>query len=320
MRSLFLALLLAWLPGAAWAQQPSALQQMGAWAQQLSAAHQPIVDAYRECSPVVQQIQAALQAQAREQLLGLASGDAYRNCLDRMRRAAEASRDSLTRLGPMPTEMERILHLDSRDILRRSAASVDGIVGFMDRIREALDALAAGDQELMLRKLHESRALAGSVFDGQILLLETLRASLPMQTHKSMMDMRLAITRGIRVLSVADPMTDSGAASAGLRAEGAKARIAARELRANWARESVGMRRAIARLGDRRRTALLTTLDEGFEQIAAAGDRLAASLETLPAERLEPARAIGIMRELADTELLVTETALRFAVAASQFG
>lgn len=320
MRFLLLALLLAWLPGAASAQQPSALQQVGAWAQQLSAAQQPVVDAYRECSPVMQQIQSALQAQAREQLRGLATGNAFRNCLDRMRTAGQTSRDNLIRLGPMPAEMERVLRLDSRDILRRSAASVDGIVGFSEKIREAMDALAAGDQELMLRKLDEARALAGSVFDGQILLLETLRAGLPMQFHKSMLDVRLAITRGIRILSITDPLTDSGAVSAALRAEAAKARSAARELRANWTRESVGMRRAIAQLRDSSRAALLATLDEGLEEIAAAADRLAASLETLPIGSVEPARAMGVMRELADTELLVIETASRFAVTASQFG
>lgn len=320
MRSLFLAFLLAWLPAAAWSQQPSALQQVGVWTQQLSAAQQPVVDAYRECSPVLQQIQAALQAQAREELRGFATGNAFRNCLDRMRTAGQTSRDNLTRMGPMPVEMERLLHLDSRDILRRAAASVDGIVRFNEKIQEALDALAAGDQDLMLRKLDESRALAGSVFDGQIVLLETLRAGLPMQFQKSTMDVRLAITRGIRILSVTDPMADSGAISAVLRAEGAKARSAARELRANWPRESVGMRRAIASLRDSRRTALLATLDEGIEEIAAAADRLAAALETLPIGSVEPARAMGIVRELADAELLVMERARRFAIAASQFG
>ena len=319
MRALLLAVLLTW-PGAAWAQAPSALQQVGTWAQQLGAAQQPVGEAYRECSPTLQRVQEALQSQSREQLTGILTGDELRNCLEQTRRAANESRDRLARMEPMPTEMERVLNIDSRDILRRSAASIDGIAAYNDKIREMLAAFAAGDQELALRKLRESRALVGSVFDGQILLLETLRASLPLQTHKSMMDVRLAITRSTRILSVAELATDSGAASAGLRAQGAKARTAARELRANWIMESAGMRRAITSLGDPRSTALLATMDRGFEEIAAASDRIAASLEALPAGRLEAARAIGAMRELAEAELFVVETARGFAVAASQAG
>jgi hypothetical protein len=319
MRPLLLALLLLWLPAAARAQPPSALQQMGVWAQQLSTAQQPIVDAYHQCSPVMQQIETALQAHAREELQEFATGNAYRNCLESMRRAAETTRDNLNRMGPMPLEMERDLHLDSRDILRRSAASVDGFVGYNDKIREALDAFAAGNEELVQRRLRESRALVGSVIDGQILLLETMRAALPLQAHKSMMDVRLVIMRSLRILSVADPATDSGEASAGLRAEGARARIVAQALRANWSRETVAMRRTVARLRDSRRAALIAAVDGAVDEIAAAGDRIAISLQALPSGRLEAARAMGIMRELAETELLVLERARRIAVAAGQF-
>lgn len=320
MRALLISFLLVWMPGAAWSQPPSALQRMGIWGQQLAAAQQPITDAYRECSPTIQQTQAALQSQSREQMSALLAGGALRACLDRMRIAAGTARDNLNRMGPMPAEMERVLHLDSRDVLRRAAASIDGTVGFNEKIGEAFDALAAGNEPLMRRNLSEARALAGSVFDGQILLLETLRASLPLQFHRSMMDLRLALSRSMRLLVVADPATDSGVASAGLRAEATRIRLAAQALRANWTRESVAMRRAIARLNDRGRTAILATLDEGIEQVASAGVRLATSLEAFPAGRLDAAAGFRAMQDLAETEFLVVGLAQRFSVAASQLG
>jgi hypothetical protein len=319
-RSLLLALLLACMPGAAWAQAPSALQRMGIWGQQLGAAQQPLTDAYGECSPVFRQAQLALESQSVEQMRALLTGGSLRACVERMRAAGATARDNLTRLGSMPPEMERMLHLDSRDILRRAAASIDGTVAFNERIVEALDALSAGDLALMQRKLSESRELAGSVFDGQIVLLETLRAGMPMQFHRAMMDLRLALTRGMRLLIMADPAAESGETSAGVRAEAARIRAAAQALQANWTRESLAMRRAVARLNDRRRAALIGTLDEGIGQVAVASLRVAASLEAFPAGRLDAAAGMRAMQDLADTEMLIVGLAQRFAVAASQLG
>jgi hypothetical protein len=320
MRKLLAAFLLLCVPGTAWAQPPSALQRMGIWGQQLAAAQQPLTDAYSDCSPTMQQVQAALQSQSREQMAELLAGGALRMCLDRMMFAAGTARDNLNRLGPMPVEMERMAHIDSRDVLRRAAASIDGTVGFNQRMVEALDALAAGDVPLMFRKLRESRDLAGSVLDGQILLLETLRAGMPLQFHKSMMDLRLALTRGMRVLIVADPAAESDAASVAFRAEAARIGIAARALQTNWTRESVPMRRALARLNDRRRAAIIATLDQGIAQISSAGVRLATSLEAFPVGRLDAAAAFRAMRDLAEMELQVVSLAQRFAVAATELG
>jgi hypothetical protein len=325
MRRLLAALLLLGVPGTASAQpasaeQTSALQRMGAWGQELATAQQPVTDAYRDCSPTLQQTQTALQNQDREQLQALVAGGTYATCLDRMRAAARVARDNLLRVGAMPAEMERMLRVDSRAILRRAAASIDGVAGFNDRIGEALAALTAGDVPLMHRKLAESRALAGSVVDGQILLMETLRASMPMQFHKSMLDLRIALSRSMRMMLVVDPAAESGETSAGIRAEAARIRIAARGMQANWTRESVPMRRALARLGDRRRAATLVTLDQAIQQASATGVRLATSLEALPAGPLHPAAAMGALQALADAEIEVVGLAQRFAVAASELG
>jgi hypothetical protein len=318
MRTLLVALLFFLTPAAAAAQAPSALQQAGAWAQQLGVAQQPITDAYQTCAPTLREAQEALQAQSRERVAALLTGGAYRACFDQMRAAAVTARENVVRVGPMPAAMEHMLHIDSRDVLRRTVEAMEGLVGFTERVNEAMDALAAGDVALMQRKFHEARGLAGSMFDGQILLLETLRVSMPAQFNKSMMDIRLALSRGMRALIVADPLSDDGAASAGLRAEAARLRLAGQALRANWRRESVRMRALVRRIGDPGRASLLTLLDDAVEQIAAAGIRVGTSLETFPAGRLDSAAAFGAVRQLAETELLVLGVLQRFTAAASR--
>lgn len=317
MRALLVGLLLFLTPVAAAAQTPSALQQAGVWAQQLGAAQQPVADAYRDCAPTLREAQDALQAQSRDRIAALLTGG-YRACLDQMRGAAVTARANIARVGPMPAAMEHALHIDSRDVLRRSVEAADGLVGFAERVNEAMDALVAGDAELMRRKLREARGLGGSMFDGQILLMETLRVGLPMAFHKSMMDIRLALSRGMRVIIVADPMSDDGTTSAGLRAEATRLRLAGQALRANWRRESVGMRALARRTGDPGRVSLVTTLDAAVEEMASAGIRVGTSLETFPAGRLDAAAALGAMRELAETELLIMSVLQRFAAAASR--
>jgi hypothetical protein len=237
-----------------------------------------------------------------------------------MRTAGMTTRDALASMGPMPAVVEQGLHIDSRDILRRTAEATGGAVGYVEKVQEALEAALAGDRDLFVSKMAEARVLAGSTMDGQIVLLETLRQSLPLPTHKSMIDIRLAIERSIRAVGVTDFQAGTSELAARFRAEAVNARTAAQQLRANWKRDSVNLRAAVARLGDPRRTALFASLDKGFEDIAAAGERAAAALDGTPAGAISEEEGMRIVQELVASELVILEAARAFAVAASQIG
>lgn len=322
MRLLLLALALAWLPGTAAAQSvpqsQALLQQIGVWGQQLVATQQPVTDAYQKCAPTFREVMAMVgSASPDHPHAGRLVGD-MRSCLAEMKAAAVRSRDAMARMAPMPREIERMINIDSRDVLQRSAASIDGTVVYLELVEQGLAALVAGDGALAMRKLAESRVVAGSSMDGQILLIETMRPGMPMETHKAMLDIRLAIMRAVRAVAVHDPGAGTREVVVALHAQAVAARTAAAQMRASWAIDSRPMRNLVARLGDARRSALFKSLDDSFGAIADTGDAAAAALERLPAQGAGGADLMRVVDELALLEMRILDAVRTFSVAASQ--
>ncbi|RYD53913.1 MAG: hypothetical protein EOP60_09225 [Sphingomonadales bacterium] len=284
MRAVLLALALLWLPSAASAQpagQPaSVLQRVGIWVQQMAAAQKPVIDAYELCRPTMARVGDMLKNEERMKPDGVVAGE-MRACVSRLHDAAEVTRDKLAAMPPMPAEMDRMLGLDSASLMKRAAASVEGMVEYLDRVNQAFDALQNEDPSAARMRMAEARSLAGAVMDGQIVLLETIRQTLPMDTHKSMMDIRLAITRTVREVAMADALGRGPRTAKALVALRRQASDAAAQLRANWKREGAGLH-AMAAGGADPRAAQLAALDEAFSGLAQIGDALAALLE--PAE------------------------------------
>lgn len=319
MRVLLLAIALACAPGIAVAQQASPLQQLGAWAQRLSAAQQPLVARYQQCSPITQQMIAVMQteeagrAQRAMQLIA-----PMRQCVTDMRAAVIQVRDALAAMPPMPHQIELALHIDSKDLLTRTAAAAGGMAVYLEKSEEMLEAVLAGDQALARTRMAEAHQSAGAALDAQIILFETMRQSMPLQTHKSMFDVRLAMYRSMRAIIAADPEHDSGQLSVALRGYGADARLAGAQLRANWKRESASMRAALLQLHDPARTRMMASMDNAFETIAQTGDAMAATLEKLPDGPTNPVTAAGILNQFGALEVRMLASINEMGAAARQ--
>jgi hypothetical protein len=317
MRIALLALALILAPGVAAARPAapqSAIQQVGIWGQKLVAAQQPVIDAYQRCSPLLQQVMGLMRAadsgakQAAGRLL-----PQMRSCVAETKAALLTSRDALSRVGPMPRSIERELNIDSQDVLRRSAAASEGMAAYLDRIEEMLDATVAGDAPLARRKLAEARATAGSVLDGQILLLVTLRTSMPLDTHKAMFDIRIALARATRVIVGYDEASDSGELSVALHGYGEAARSAATRLRASWLRESRDLRSATGGM-----EAMVAALDTGFATMASTGEAVGAVLTRIPSGRVPAADALHTIDRLAALEVQILAAIREISNAASR--
>jgi len=319
MRILLLAVALACAPGIAMAQQATPLQQMGAWAQKLSAAQQPIVARYQQCAPLAQQMIAVMQSEdagRRERALQLMPP--MRQCVADMHAAVVQARDAIAAMPPMPHQAELDLHIDSKDLLTRTAAANDGMAKSLEQSLGIIEAVVAGDEALARTKVAEARQSAGSALDGQIILFETMRQSMPMQTHKSMFDVRLAMYHAMRAIIVTDVENDDGQLSVTLRGYGADARLAAVQLRANWKRESTSLRAMVLRLNDQARTRMMVSMDRAFETIAETSDEMAEALEPLPNGPIKPATAIGILNQFAALEVRMLASINEMGAAARQ--
>ena len=322
MRAWLLALGLVLAPATAMAQpvQPgAALRQMGVWAQKLVAIQQPAIDSYQRCAPIIQQVTTVLQSPVATRREAASRTLApMRQCLADMRAAMTTVRDGFARMEPMPGTFEQMLHVDSKDMLAKSATASEGMATYLEQTEAALEAVAAGDEALAMRRIGEARAGAGSIIDAQILLLETLQSSMPLETHKAMFDVRLVMYRGMRAIIVSDPGSQSAELTANLRALGAASRLAASRLRASWKGDSGGLRRAVAQLNNPSRTAMLASMDQAFETVAASGDEVAAMLEPLPPGQLAPGKALQILNQFAVLETRTLEAIRAMSVAATQ--
>jgi hypothetical protein len=323
MRGLLIALALTLAPGVASAQRaaPSSIQEIGIWGQKIAAAQRPVTDSYQKCSPVMKQLVDAMRSppSARKDDARVIM-PAIRACVADIKAAAAVSRDALAAVGPMPKSVEQGLRIDSADMLRRSAAAIDGMVKNLSQSEEMLDALAAGDNAGAMRKWAEARASAGSAIDGQIALFETLRRSMPLETHKAMFDVRLAMTRATRAMVVFGPGDDGAALATALHAEAGRARAAANALRADWAREGASLRAAVSRLNDPTRKRLVAALDTAFGEIAATGDQVADMLAKLSADNLLPADVLQTLDRLATAEAHLLDVIRGLSATAAQLG
>jgi hypothetical protein len=227
-------------------------------------------------------------------------------------------RDALAAMPPMPHQIELALHIDSKDLLTRTAAAADGMAVYLEKSEAMLEAVLAGDQALARSRMAEAHQSAGAALDGQIILFETMRQSMPLQTHKSMFDVRLAMYRSMRALIAADPSHDGGQLSAMLRGYGVDARLAAGQLRANWKRESASMRAVLPQLHDPARTRMMASMDNAFETIAQTGDEMATALERLPNGPVDLATAATILNQFGRLEVRILAAVNEMGAAARQ--
>lgn len=257
----------------------SSIRAMGEWGQRMVAAQQPAIDAFHRCTPIVQQMVAATRASEAggdQDIAGIMPG--VRACLTEAKAASLASQERLAALPPMPPAAERALGIDTRDLLRRGAAAMGEMATGLDLLEQAFDAALAGNTELAHRKWRESTRSAAGALDAQILILEAVRASLPLETHKAMADIRLNINRAVRLITVAE-LGDEGAPSE-LREFGAAQRLAVSRMRAHWQRELSTVRRSLASLDANIRTTLLNAADTAMLQVMEAGEASVTVLES----------------------------------------
>lgn len=321
MRTALLALLLAWLPATALAQSastPNPFQQMGLWAQQVSAAQQPMSDGYERCKPAIAAMASYLGAPAESRGDPAPMLAHFTQCLAEIKTAAIATRTALGEIGPMPELTEHMLNIDSADLLRRSATAVDGMVDYIEQSDAAMQLIVGGDLPGAHAKLAEARLTAASVFDGQIILLEAMQASMPMQTHKRMIDIRLAISRSMRVVAGSDPAAMRGVLATLLRGYGTDARSAARGMRSAWQTDSAGIRNAAKLGGDPALTRMIVILDTAMERISAGGDEVADILEAIPSGAMAPAEILKITDRLTQGELRILAAIREMSAAATQ--
>lgn len=318
MRALLLALAAVFMPCAAAAQPASDLQRLVAWAQELTAAQQPAVDSYQQCSPL---IMGAIELIASghepdDAATGKMIAD-MRACLAHAKQAGLQSRDALARMGPMPASFERALGVDSAYVLRQSIAATEAMHRYLERSEEAFNAAVAGDLDAMTAKFDEARIAGGEAMDGQILLLDTMRKGMPLESHKSLLDMRLAISRATRAV-VVDTGEDFGALAAAMGEQGAAARAASARLRAAWVRDSKPMRDLLARIKDPKRQKLLARMDTAYDGLAGIGDSIAIVLEgALPATLDEP-ESLRILDRLSRLELEILQAGQTLAAVAAE--
>lgn len=321
MRAALLALLLAWMPAVAFAQSapaPNAFQQVGVWAQQISAAQQPMGDSYGRCGPAIAAMTNYLGASPAERGDPAPILAQFKICMDDVKAASMATREALGKIGPMPRAIEQMLHIDSADILRRSAGAMDGMVRYLEQSDAAMLLAVGGDLTAAQAKFAEARVTAASVFDGQITLLEAIRASLPLQTHKRMIDIRLALSRSLRVITGSDPAARRGVLSAMLRGYGVDARTATAEMRSFWRSESADMRTTATASFDPALRRMIAILDTAIGEIAIAGDEVAATLEAVPAGEAAPAQILKTTDRLAQLELRMLAAIRAMSTAAAQ--
>jgi hypothetical protein len=202
--------------------------------------------------------------------------------------------------------------------MTRAAAANEGMNTYLTKSAEAIEAAAAGDTATVLARQAEARASAGSVFDAQILLLETMRASMPMQTHKSMFEVRLTMMRAMRAIILSDPANDDGTLSVTLRKLGGDARLAATQMRANWKHEGAPLHNIAAQLNSPARLHMLTQLDEAFATIAGTSDEVATTLGALPPGPVAPGTSAVIVNQIAQIETRTLAAIREMGVAASQ--
>lgn len=321
MRLLLVALALLFAPGVAQAQRAEsptvALQRMGVWAQQLAAAQQPALDAYQRCAPLMRQVGAVMRENRGPGAAKALIPDMQR-CMADMRVAVTASRDNLLRLGPMPKSVEDALKIDSGALIRTMIASVDGMVEALRVQDEMLTALADGNLTLAMQLARQGQALAGSAYDVQITLFQTLRLAMPLETHKALFDLRILILQTGREIIVDGLDGTNAELTAKLGRYAVELRAAAGRLRANWKRESRDIRDLVVRLDDPSRTAMFAALDNAFETVASTGDEAAALLEHLPAGPLHPADALNLLDRLAIFEIRILEAVRAAGAAASK--
>lgn len=316
MRLIALALLLAPMPAFAQsAPAPTALQQIGAWSQRLVAAQQPVMDAYARCAPMVDAITALLKQPPAERVADAALERQITACVTDTRAASKRVAADLRAMPPMPAATERQLNIDSRAILKSSAAATEGMVAYLTHVEEMLRAALAGDEALVMRKSAEARQSAGSASDAQIVILESLRRSLPLAVHKAMIDVRLGLARSSRLILIHDPTSDWSGLGAQLHSQSGAVRVAAAQIRAGWATERRGLQSAIARSSDPRLRAMMATLDKTFAEMAAAGDTYAALVQQFPANKLGEAEALRILDAGARAEINMVQAASAMASA-----
>ena len=308
MRAFLLALALLCVPGTAFAQRASSatvdLQRVGAWAQQLTASQQPAIDAYQRCGPLIRQIGELMRSgEPGRAAVAKALLPGMRECVANMRTAITVARDGLAHIGPLPKSIEQGLHIDSAAVLRQAVVSLDGMVASLRVEEEMLTAAAEGNFPLAMQKLKETQSLAGSALEGQLALLQAMRAAVPLETHQAMLDIRIVMTQAMYAIITCDVDADRGELPAKLHQLGGQARAAAARLRANWRREGKDLHDLVRQINDPARTALVVVLDDTFELLAVIGDDTGAMLEALPAGPPHPADTLNVLDQLAAYEV-----------------
>ncbi|MCW3836805.1 hypothetical protein ACFQ1E_11990 [Sphingomonas canadensis] len=306
MRALLLALILALFPGTAAAQSQAAVQEFVAWAQQLSAAQQPVLDSHQQCSPMLGEVTRLMQDREEGDPVSPRLIVGMQECLSRMKAAAAQARRAIASLPDMPGAFEDALNLDSRELIDRSVASVDGAVGYLQKVEDALEAGLAGDDALAQARMREARQAAGSILDGQILLLELFRQSKPQESNLAMLDIRLVIARGMLAAMTDDPQAPSPALPAELAKQSRDARAAAARLRAAWKLESVSLRASARRTGDPKLQRFIAAIDKAFGTVAAKGDAAADALDAAAAAS-DPAVLPRLLNALGDAEFSILQ-------------
>ena len=300
------------LPAKAQQGPGSSVQELGRWGQRLVEAQQPAIDSFQRCTPTTQRMVALLRSSdpRREEAIS-ALLPQVRTCLADTRAAALATRARLEVMDPMPARVERVLGIDSRDILRRSAIAAGGMASYIERVEKAIDAAIAGDAAAATREWAESTRLAASSIDAQIVLLETLRATLPLETHKGMMDIRLNINRAVRVIAIARELDPELRNS--LRRLGADQRAAAAHMRSNWQRERLTLRSAF---GGRDNSPLMVAADTAMNRIMVVGEETSTVLERV--EGVDEADLIELSSVLAAAEVRIVEAVREMSATVSE--
>lgn len=316
MRLIALALSLAPMPAFAQsAPAPTALQQVGAWSQRLIAVQQPVVEAYARCAPTVEAITAVLRQPPARRVVDAALERQMTACVGDTKAAATQVAADLRAMPPMPAAMEQQLNIDSRAILKSSGAATEGMVAYLTHVEEMLRAALAGDEALVIRKSAEARQSAGSASDAQIVILESLRRSLPMAVHKAMIDVRLGLARSSRLIMIHDPASGWSDLGAQLQGQAAAVRGAAAQIRRSWAAHRKEMQAALARGANPQLRAMVATFDKAFADMAAEGDAYAALVQQIPANKMDEAEALNILNAGARAEINLVQAANAMASA-----
>lgn len=299
------------LPG-----QGDALAQMGVWTKRMAAAQQPVADAYQQCAPILQKVTGLLRS--GDHLQGDASAKLMaetRACNANIRAAAAVSRDNLAGVGRMPAAMEQMLHIDSGEMLRQSGVSIDGMVRYLGQVEEMLDLSLKGDTAAARDKWHEAQKSAGAAIDGQIVMLEAMRAGMPTETNKALLDVRVTLSRASRAIIVEMGDQDQGELAKQLSGYATDMRSMAERVRANWRIERKTLAVIAKPGGTDRLSVLLAALDENFGAVAGIADGVADTLGKVEPGPVPPVIALQTIDKLAKSEIQILQQAKTLAAA-----